>query len=400
MIRILFVTYGGGHVNMIIPIVKKLREEKKCTIDILALTTAGKMLEREGIPYIGFKHLLKDSDMRSITIGKELLSTLQGGSNNVPVEETIAYLGLSYTDLEERYGIEEARKMYDESGRYAFFPITILERYLQESKPDLVVATNSPRAEQAALTAAGNLGIPSICIVDLFGIVESQWIGQKGYASKICVLNSRVKKMFLELGRSDDEVVITGNPAFDSLGDPIYQVHAKQLRLEKAWHDKKVILWASQPEPGNEELPRRIEEKLFEIVRENPHIQLILRFHPNEQVFYDQLPERTYISNQDDKLAILLHASDAVVTMTSTVGLEGALIGKPVITVDKSIYTRDVPFSKMGISKGVEELDDLSRVVEEVLNQPVSIGEEYTNVGIATDNICRLIINMLNETKH
>ena len=54
MPKILFVTYGGGHVNMVIPVVKEV-EKEGFTFTVLGLTTAGKSLEDAGLRYKTFK---------------------------------------------------------------------------------------------------------------------------------------------------------------------------------------------------------------------------------------------------------------------------------------------------------------------------------------------------------
>ena len=60
--KIVFVTYGGGHVNMLIPVIKKLQKQSNLELVVLGLTTAGLVLKNNNIPYIGFKDLLNDND--------------------------------------------------------------------------------------------------------------------------------------------------------------------------------------------------------------------------------------------------------------------------------------------------------------------------------------------------
>ena len=60
--KIVFVTYGGGHVNMLVPVIKELQKQDNLELIVLGLTTAGSVLKNNNIPYIGFKDLLKDND--------------------------------------------------------------------------------------------------------------------------------------------------------------------------------------------------------------------------------------------------------------------------------------------------------------------------------------------------
>jgi hypothetical protein len=376
---------------MIVPIVKKLNSERKYKITVLGLTTAGLVLEKNDIPYISFKDIIQSNDVEALEMGRTLSSNMPEGK--VSKEETIAYMGLSYFDLVTRLGKNEAEKQYLLKGRQAFFPITIMERFLSSLQPDLVVATNSPRTERAAIEASKKLGIPSICLIDLFGIAESEWIAQPQYAHKLCVLNEHVKKLYIEYGRDEEEIVVTGNPAFDRLGDHEKRVLGLQLKQQK-WPDKKVALWASQTETGNEQLPREIERQLIEIVRRREDLHLIIRFHPNENIEINDYYEhpRVTISKSSDDLAVLLNAVDVLITMTSTVGLEAHLLGVPVVTVEMSVFAKDAPYAELGISSGIDHYSKL----EEAIDNTDSLRMKNENLSKATDNVIMVIKSMLN----
>ena len=62
---------------------------------------------------------------------------------------------------------------------------------------------------------AGKLNIPSVCIVDLFAVKEVAWVGEPGYADKVCVLSEFVKNTLMRAGRNDKDIIVTGNPAFE-----------------------------------------------------------------------------------------------------------------------------------------------------------------------------------------
>jgi predicted glycosyltransferase len=397
--KIVFVAYGGGHINMLIPVIKRLQKESDLELVVLGLTTAGSVLEQQGIPYIGFKDLIRAGDSRAIQCGKKLAGP-EVTDSIVPYEESVAYMGLSYVDLEIRYGGAEAEHIYKtKGGRQAFYPLTVLKRFLNEQQPDLVVATNSPRAERAAIAAAGQLGIPAICTVDLFALQAVQWIGRQGYADKICVLSDFVKQNFVRAGRSSDEVVVTGNPAFDRLLE--YKHKTMAMRKKKAWSDDiKVILWASQPESaqhpfvdksGNPELPREVDRVLLAIVSKHPEWRLVIRPHPSETVSYADLPDNVELSLSSEPLYELLSAVDVVVTMSSTVGLEAALLGKHLISLDISIFTEDAPYSKMGIAKGVDSLDNLEGAIQAVLTGDWQCSTALAEIGDATEKVLTVI---------
>ncbi|MCO4822987.1 MAG: hypothetical protein KC469_13030 [Flavobacteriaceae bacterium] len=404
--KVLFVTYGGGHVNMLLPVMKELMDVPSIDLMVLGLTTAGSVLKRNKIPYLSFKDLLPLSNNRALDFGKKLVG-LKSSSALVSYEESVAYMGLNFCELVESYGEEEADRLYKKLGRHAFYPINLMRKFFQQQCPDLVVSTNSPRTEKAAIHAAGQLNILSLCLIDLFAYQSLDWTGKPGYASKVCVLSEFVKKQLTDAGRLDSEVVVTGNPAFDSIA--IFKENVNKYILNRKWaNSRKVILWASQPEPelhpfdsnkmGDSSLPRKVEVQLFKVLSKHPDWQLVIRSHPSENTKYGDLPGNVEISLKSENLHELLASVDCVITMTSTVAIEAALMGKPVISIDLSIFTDDSPYSKMGLSQGIDNLEDLEQVIKGTTAELVDFERIKKVVGKnhnSTENIVSVIKSLL-----
>lgn len=402
MKKILLITYGGGHVAIIAPIAQALLDFGH-SISFIALTTARTAVDRLGISSIGFADLPEAVDVDALRWGRELADNLPIGGP-VSIEETVAYLGASFRDLVDEYGEVDARRRYSDSGRQAFLPVATMRRVIERIAPDLVIATNSPRAERAAILAAGQLGIPSVCAVDLFALQEVQWIGQPGYATRVCVLNESVRNMFLAHGRKPEEVIVTGNPAFDKLTAPETATAGAQLRQARGWDDgKKTVLWASQIEPeqhpfsdlkGDPSLPRLVEKHLREIVAADENLRLVVRYHPSERIDFEPGVRVDY-SPVSEPISTLLHAVDAVVVTASTVGLEAALAGRPVVSIDNSIFTPDTQYSAMGVSRGVTDLQDLRIALDESLAGLGSVFTQGQTGKPATQEILKVIDSLL-----
>lgn len=75
---ILLVAYGGGHVAMLTPIAQTLTAQGQPFI-FLALTTAKSVLDRLGIPSIGFRDLPEATDSDAQRWGIELAGDLPVG---------------------------------------------------------------------------------------------------------------------------------------------------------------------------------------------------------------------------------------------------------------------------------------------------------------------------------
>jgi len=399
---VLLVAYGGGHVQMLLPVARILKAQGKKVV-FLALTTARSVLESNEIDFITYADFPFQSDVAKAH-GVRLAAELPSNSS-VPQADTAAYLGMNYESIEKKHGAAAAADLYANQGRTCFHPVDIFLKLLEQLAPRVVVATNSPRSERAAIEAAGLLSIPSVCVIDLFALREIEWIGQSGFASALCVLNAVVKTLFVQHGRSAEQVHVTGNPAFDPLFEPALEQAGQNLRIQHGWNDDPLltVLWASQVEPevhpfdpalkSDPQKPELVEKTLRQATASNPDIRLVVRYHPSQQCEF--LPQaRVCSSPPDENISALLHAVDVVVTMTSTVGLQAHLLGKPVLTFDDSVFYEDMPYSRMGISSGFNTLQSLQRHVETLSRQELRatrIPKSSREQGLATQKICALI---------
>lgn len=390
---ILFVTYGGGHVNMLLPLIKEFKKKTLYEVSVLALTSAGRILQLNNIPHLGFKDFLTDMDEDALTWGESMLLDL-GLSTLVDKQESIAYLGLSYKDLVQRHGEIYAAQAYKEKSRSAFFPITILERVFSIIRPDLLVSTNSPRAEKAAFITANKLNIPAVCLMDLFDKREiDDRLGKSKYASKICVFSDTVKKLLIQAGRNAKDIVVTGNPDFDVLAGENLKKQAQLFSLKKKLPDSKVVFWARHAGKANFNLNASIDDEVIRIAKNNKDLFFIIRPHPNEPKMFSDLPDNVLISNKEDNVHEVILCSNLVLTIASTVGLQAVCCGIPLITFDMGPTSMFTPYSKMGLSIGVNSLDQLESEINAIFKNGYHKKVFVPKAGNATKNV----INVINE---
>ncbi|MBC7610686.1 MAG: UDP-glycosyltransferase [Polaromonas sp.] len=406
--KILFVTYGGGHAQMVLPVVLWFARHTAVEVQVLALTTAAPVFANiAGVAVLGFRDFVRPEDAAALAWGERLLSG--NTSTQVSREESLAYLGLSYADLEHRLGTAEAAHAYARFGRQALRPVGVLSRIIAQLAPDVVVATSSPRAERAAIEAAGLMGLPSVCMVDLFAIDEIAWVGQPGYASRVCVLNQAVADRLLAHGRRPDEVCVTGNPSFDELKSANWVATGQALRAAQGWDGQQVVLWASQIEPaehpsvpgrkGDTSLPGRIRLALEAWALAAPGRVLVLRPHPSEALL-EASPHRQIINHgRDFELNTLLNAVNGVVTMNSTVGLQGHVAGKNVIQVLGSMFDDSAPLAQYGMAEACDDLAKLPSLLE-AWNAPGE-GRATSSAAFAnsaTEAVVRVILKLFKQT--
>lgn len=373
--KFLFVAYGGGHIASCLPVANFL----KCRghqVDILALTTARDYAVARNWMPLGFKDFISTNDVEALKVGAKLM--IDEANGLVSREESQAYLGLNYLDLVAELGAAKAEIEYAEKGRQAFLPVRTLKKILRKLQPDILVTTCSPRSEYAALIASAELGIPSVCLLDLPDAHMLARVANAPGVRAICVSNSIAKEMLLHRGVDPELVHVTGNPAFDDLRN-VDEVQVGNYRKTlNVSTQSRVLVWASQPEPAihpingkfsDPQLPTKIEMTLREWVRRRKDVRLVIRFHPNESKYF--LPQKNvHLSKREDDLRVLLNACDGLITMTSTVALQAASLGKPVLSVDLSVFTDDMPLSTLGFSRGISAICGISSALDDWLASP------------------------------
>jgi hypothetical protein len=367
---VLFVGYGGGHMTMLLPVIAAMERASSQIECLLMALTLGHRKAAAVRPCVGYRDFWPLVDER---VGRKWGERLLKGneSPDVPREETIAYLGINYLDLIEQLGEDGAADHYRQHGRRGFAPRGFMRRVIEYLTPDVVVATNSPRSEQAALEAGHLWGVPTLGMVDLYGLVTDPFVHRAIKPTTTCVLWPSVRDRLLSLGFDAQAVKVTGNPAFDSLFSLPVQTDSARLIEEKGWSDLHRILWAGHAEPDGREYPRRVERTLVNYVHEHPEVALAIRYHPTDWSEYPRPaahPRIHFSETPRESLHPLLMAMNTVVVQVSTVGLEAAVAGKRVLALQDSQYAQRLHNpAQLGIATACPTVDHLPSLLDRVL---------------------------------
>ena len=399
MKKALFVVYGGGHITMAAPVIREL-ESHGVECQVLALTTGYRKTRQLGLHPLGYRnflHLVPSLDS-VLEWGTQLLSGNQ--HPDVDPTESKLYLGINFAQWVHDHGEAQAESMYAVLGRRGFFPLHFMDAILRDIKPDIVITSNSPRSEQAAVEAAIGLSIPTLSMVDLFLRPSDPFCQRALYADKLTVISADVKQVLHSIGIPLSRVVVTGNPAFDTLASPVVQQQARDFRQRLRWEGHTVVMFAGHGEDFQDtpiawrgtRFGIEVGSQLLGWVDQQEDRALIVRYHPSESHLYPQLAQHARVHRSEPSLEPLhpvLLASDVVVVQTSTVGLEASLSGRAVLCLKfaPSVRASSYNYAELGLAQPVDSFPELIRTLDSDKplrrNDPAdySVGQAGAKVG-------------------
>lgn len=441
MSKALFVCYGGGHADALIPVMTYLRKNTNVEVEAIGVNLAADKLRKSGIPC---KTLSSYLDVRSVEVGFPLARDRHNFSSTVSFADSIAYYGYTMSDLIDEVGEGVAYQIQEIFDRRTMFPVKTMIRILQQEAPDVVVTTTMNRFEAATLYAAGLLGIGSVKVEDLIGRIN------KTFPDKIQVENEKEKEELIANGISPQNIIIkselknpivmsyyeeihqrqldtrptafavlcdyakkeiekrgidpnsihvTGQPAFDQ--HPWFLMHTKRSdvcsRIGIDEH-KKLVTFMSQPNAEREDAFRTIIRALNSI--DCSDINFIVKLHPNEDGRIQELILHEYgfdriklVKNFDARE--LLAVSDLIMTVSSTTGLEAAVMGKLLVYVNVTDKEDFIPFDDMRIGIKCTNDSELADVLKDALinGKSLSLPEtsSYKTDGKASERVGELV---------
>lgn len=393
-LRPLLASYGGGHAQIIAELTKGFiaRGDRP---EVIGFTTAHAELRRQGIAAQPVSALLDPAeDAEWLALAGEL--TGDASHPDILPDETRAYFAIGLRDLSCETGRAAALARVRAEGRTAFEPVQAMRRHLRRIRPDIVLTTTSPRFELALQKAARMEGIPSLAVGDLFLVKERTWILQPGYGERLAVLSGEVARSLIEDGFPEARIRVTGNPAFDRL-QPREDDDERRaaLRAELGLTDKTVILFPAAG--GSVSMIGRPFLELTEVAaaleafcEEAPTYSYLIRPHPNRSV---TLPSDMWRGVLDDGLSPedAMLVSDIVLVEASTMGLQAALIGKPVICIGFADY---VLYPGFGLGQAAATLDEAVDILRADRVQLRS-DFEMPPLGTATANVLDFVDDIL-----
>lgn len=380
MKKIFMICYGGGHAEIIKEVYKNLIDIPNIQIVILALTMSKYIFDRDNIPYKQISDYYDEENEKEIySLGKNFCI-----KNNIDTsigeKETYLYHGYSLFELEKKYGEKKVYEGFKKLGRRIFLPLSFMKKIIEKEMPNLVITTNSPRFEKAALIISKEMGINTLSIEDLFGVENegmskeivnflNDKVYENVYGDYLCIISEESKKNLLS--NKVNKVFTTGNPSFDKALKLFLIGVGEEEKIEK---EKEItICFLSQNYPEK----FLIIEELVKIIEKKNNYNLIIKIHPNEkkEEYLKKLNKKIdKVIVEDSNLYTNILKSNIIITIDSTSALEAAVLDKPIIAKRNKF----IPFKEMNLGLEYENIDELERMIGKILNDE-KVKEDLSN---------------------
>lgn len=339
MKKILFVTYGGGHVEIVISLYKELK--KKYDVNVIALTNSKSRLSDENIPYDNLTTMLdNNTKLDVLNLGYELYKN-SNFENSLSVEDSAEYLGFIYYDMFKNNGLNYTIEQFKIHGRKICDSELLTNNILKEYNPDVLITTTNVRVEKEFTKVANSLYIPTIRIIGLFGdtIFDTE-------AKYNFVINDEVKNTLITNGIKE-KIIVTGQPFFNTV---INQNTKNSKTFDISYFTQKI---------------KYIDDYMndfIEFATQNKNLKFAIKFHPSHQD-----DRKIGIINKHNNITIwndtsieLIKNSNLTLTHYSTCAVEAALLNVPVYLWKYYFDEFPLMLDKYNIGKTIGEIYEIN----------------------------------------
>jgi len=252
----------------------------------------------------------------------------------------------------------------------------LLEKKFERERPSLVVVwTDNVGFEKILVLLAKKFKIPSLVVqhgLVTEGSMVKNWI--KGllpvYADRMASWGPAQKEFFAKRGGDAKKMVVTGPSKFDLL--VARKEPDRNFVSRIGCGNRKLVVLASQPKTP-EINSHHIAKEAIKAVQGFNNVKLAIKTHPIEK------PEeyRRIIKEMgsdaivmEDSLYELIRASTALITHSSTVGLEAMALGKPAIIFSEKGNGLNLYDSTDSVFRAVDG-KGLGKVLEEIFSKGI-----------------------------
>ena len=249
----------------------------------------------------------------------------------------------------------DMREIFDEMMLYLYYiayPILasyveLFNEMIEREQPDLIITVDElSRFGRALVRVADNKGIKTMIVQH--GALLDHPLFTKIVATKFAVYGQQTKEILVKRGARPQQVEIVGQaeniPAENH--EKIKSRIFTELNLNK---HKKLVTFASQALAESVNYPSF--EIFYKSAKEFPEVQFVVKLHPDEsEKLHREFIRKFELDNvavvKNTPIKELLIASDLVVNIYSTVGMEALALGKQLVSINVNLPKSYFPSGK------------------------------------------------------
>jgi len=387
---ILFVTYGGGHAQLVLSLLPFL-DQLGIGYKILALTTAQRAFRSEGYPFLGCIDFLYPGKYQNASAwGERLSEAFWSPDTGVSWQETCAYMGVSMIDLIGSLGEQEANELYAKNGRAAFCPVDFMKEVLVKESPFLVVVSCLARMEKAAVIAAKSLGIKTLLIEDLFGyslLGSYSEVSPPVLVSELCwpdlvvVMNAEVARIVASSGFPRQRIHPLGQPLFSRwFGDLNESPRFESSDQNDLPACSNLVTYAS---PAVLEIAVRHSRVIRDLALGFKDNSFCIKLHPSLSVScvrerLGEIPANLVILADVNNVAVV-KSSSLYIIFNSTLGVLALMSLRPLVVFDDTGKCDVLPFVSSGAAVKARSADELRAIVSDHLSNRSCVSSDFVH---------------------
>ena len=296
---------------------------------------------------------------------------------------------------ENTYILDVLRQWFRRNALKTIRIILLAEAMFDCVKPRIVVVTDPTDFEVKALTLKGKtLEIPSLCIQ--YGIAsdrDSEWrYFRQDYLG---VFGRRSRAVMEDHGIESDRIFEVGNPRFDTYfkNDELRRSVRHKLGIPNG---AVMAAFMSIPPSGGGVGEREggltlaeyqaLLDAVYQVPETLSQVFLVAKPHPEEyqylrmhERFRDQYAgrDRSVITFRDNSAHEIINASDVVITLQSTTGLEAIYLGKPLIVLNLTGRKELTDYVSSGAAYPARSKEELTAAIRVLVEQKAALSENY-----------------------
>ena len=314
----------------VIPWAKKL--VKKYEVVYVGVHESGEIFERAGIKYKRLQDYATEGALASIYAQKAIFrKDFEKVFGNPKLREALYYKNIDISKVLDEMLLYMHYIGYPTLVTY----IELFNQMIATELPDLVVTVDELSRFGRILIAAGNKkGVKTLIVQH--GAIWDHALFDGSKCTKFAAYGAQTKKNLLKRKVRNDQIVIAGQ-AEDIPTESAEKIRRRICTKLNISNKKPVITFTSQA--LTESVNYKSFEILYETIKEFPRMQFVIKLHPDElDRFHREFIRKLGLENitivKDINIQELIIASDLIINVYSTAGIEALSLGKPVVSIN------------------------------------------------------------------